>query len=199
MQVLIMPSDHQESQGSEYGHNTWMTSLVGNYSPAGGPSTTMSPMHEYSQFDFGTTAPAPMPIEPSYRIARPPPYAAGVSQMPPPLIMPQNGIWPSMIASGGHHGSFQPPLLPAASITTPLSAGASSDVTPTSAKTTTSRRKLTDEERRQMCLEAEQNPNMKQTQIGGESTVDDYASSANRDSQIQCRKKVSRSARSYCL
>lgn len=87
--------------------------------------------------------------------------------MPPPLIMPQNGLWPSMIAAGGHQPSYQPPLLPAAPVTTPLSAGTGSDLTPTSAKTTTSRRKLTDEERRQMCLEAEQNPSMKQTQIGG--------------------------------
>ena len=106
-----------------------------------------------------------MPIEPSYRMARPPPYAASVPQMPPPLIMPQNGIWPSMIATQTHQGNYQPPILPAAPVTTPLSAG--SDLTPTSAKTPTSRRKLTDEERRQMCLEAEQNPTMKQTQIGG--------------------------------
>jgi len=40
-------------------------------------------------------------------------------------------------------------------------------VTPTSAKSTTSRRKLTNEERRQMCVEAQQNPGIKQTQIGG--------------------------------
>jgi hypothetical protein len=161
MQVLTMPPDHPESHGSGYGHNTWMAP---SYQPAGPASTSISPMHEYSQFDFGPAA--PMPVEPAYRMARPPPYAAGVPQMPPPLIMPQNGVWPSMLATGGHQGTYQPPILPAANVTTPLS-GTSSDLTPTSAKTATSRRKLTDEERRQMCLEAEQNPNMKQTQIGG--------------------------------
>lgn len=167
MQVLTMPPDQHESQGSGYGHNSWVNPMGGHYSPAQPPSTTISPMNEYSQFDFSGSAQAPMPVEPSYRMARPPPYAAGVPQMPPPLIMPQNGLWPSMIAAGGHQGTFQPPILPAAPVTTPLSAGTSSDMTPTSAKTTMSRRKLTDEERRQMCLEAEQNPNMKQTQIGG--------------------------------
>lgn len=63
--------------------------------------------------------------------------------------------------------NYQTPILPAGPMQTPLSASTTSDMTPTSAKTTTSRRKLTDDERRQMCIEAEQNPTMKQTQIGG--------------------------------
>ncbi|KPI36742.1 uncharacterized protein AB675_11792 [Cyphellophora attinorum] len=138
----------------------------------------MSPMHDYSQFDYHQP-PASLPgsLEPACRIARPPPYAAGVPQMPPPLITSHNVLWPSMIASGahpsgGHPGSYQPPVLAAAPIHTPLSAGTISDVTPTSAKSNTSRRKLTDEERRQMCLEAEQNPSMKQTQIGAKFNVE---------------------------
>jgi hypothetical protein len=167
MQVLTMPPDHPESQGSGYGHNSWMN-MAGGYSQ-GGPPPSMSPMHDYQGFEFH---PAPMPIEPAYSMPRPPPYAAGVPQMPPPLIMPQNGIWPSMIASQSHpQSSYAPTILPAAPIQTPVSAGTGSDVTPTSAKTSTSRRKLTDEERRQMCLEAEQNPTMKQTQIGGLSSL----------------------------
>ncbi len=64
-------------------------------------------------------------------------------------------------------GAYPGPMIPAAPIPTPLSAGSISDMTPTSAGTNTSRRKLTDEERRQMCIEAEQNPTMKQCQIGG--------------------------------
>jgi hypothetical protein len=171
MQVLTMPPDQHESHGSGYGPNAWMNSMGSHYSPAHPASTTISPMHEYSQFDFGPVTQAPMPVEPAHRMIRPPPYAGGVPAMPPPLIMPQSGLWPSMIASGGHHPSYQTPILPAAPVTTPLSAGTSSDLTPTSAKTNASRRKLTDEERRQMCLEAEQNPNMKQTQIGGSSVL----------------------------
>lgn len=170
MQVLTMPSGHHESQGSGCGHNAWVNPMAGGmYSPSGPSSTTMSPMHEYSQFDFQPSTTLPSSMEPAYRMARPPPYAAVNPQMPPPLITNHNVLWPSMIASGVHPGTYQPPVLAAAPLNTPLSAGTSSDVTPTSAKTTSSRRKLTDEERRQMCLEAEQNPNMKQTQIGGKS------------------------------
>ncbi|RMZ82749.1 hypothetical protein DV738_g1569, partial [Chaetothyriales sp. CBS 135597] len=132
-------------------------------------------MPDYHGFDFSQQhqPQAPMPIEPSYSIPRPPPYSAGVPQMPPPLIMPHNGVWPSMIASQSQQGAYQPPaLLPALPPQTPISAGTVSDTTPTSAKTSTSRRKLTDEERRQMCLEAEQNPTMKQTQIGAKFNVE---------------------------
>jgi hypothetical protein len=163
MQVLTMPPDHPESHGSGYGPNAWMN-MVGGYSQAA-PSPSMSPMHDYQGFEYHT---APMPIEPAYSMPRPPPYAAAVHQMPPPLIMPQNTIWPSQIASGGHPQQiYSQNILPATSIQTPISAGTGSDATPTSAKPNSSRRKLTDEERRQMCLEAEQNPTMKQTQIGG--------------------------------
>lgn len=140
--------------------------MGGHYSPAHPASTTISPMHEYSQFDFGPTQ-APMPVEPAHRMALPPPYAGVLPSMPPPLIMPQSGLWPSMIASSGHQPSYQTPILAAAPVSTPLSAGTNSDITPTSAKAP--RRKLTDDDRRQMCLEAEQNPSMKQTQIGGAS------------------------------
>jgi hypothetical protein len=181
MQVLTMPPDHPESHGSGYGPNSWIN--MGGYSQAGPPPSSISPpMHDYQGFDYHS---APIPVEPSYSMPRPPPYAAGVPQMPPPLIMPsQNGIWPSMIASGAHQQhSYQPPILPAVPIQTPISAGTGSDVTPTSAKTSTSRRKLTDEERRQMCLEAEQNPTMKQTQIGGMLTVLYYSISADLHSQ----------------
>jgi hypothetical protein len=110
--------------------------------------------------------------------------------MPPPLIMPQSGLWPSMIAAGAHQTTYQTPILPAAPVNTPLSAATSSDLTPTSAKSTISRRKLTDEERRQMCLEAEQNPNMKQTQIGGSSVSCVTGLVLTVLSQVQCRKKV---------
>jgi hypothetical protein len=164
MLVLTMPPDHHESQGSGYGHNSWVN-MGGGYSQAG-PSPSMSTLPEYSAYDYHHQA--PMPIEPSYSMPRPPPYAVGVPQMPPPLIMPHNGVWPSMIASQSQPSGYQPPaILPAVPVQTPVSASTGSDVTPTSAKTSTSRRKLTDDERRQMCLEAEQNPTMKQTQIGG--------------------------------
>jgi len=161
MQVLVtMPLDHQESQPSGYNQSNWMG--MGGYSQAG-HQPSMSPMQDFPGFDYHQT---PIPMEPAYSMPRPPPYAATHPQLPPPLIMPHNAMWPSMLASQARP-TYQTPILPAGPIQTPVSAGTGSDVTPTSAKTTTSRRKLTDDERRQMCIEAEQNPNMKQTQIGG--------------------------------
>lgn len=165
MQVLTtMASGHHESQGSAYGQDSWMN-INGYAQPT--PQHSISPMNEYPSFDYGHS---PLPMEPSYNMPRPPPYAAPAHHpLPPPLVMPQNGVWPSMLTNSNHQ--YPTPILPAGPIQTPVSAATShgSDMTPTSAKST-SRRKLTDEERRQMCLEAENNPTMKQTQIGGERT-----------------------------
>jgi len=163
MQVLLtMSPDQHEPHGSGYGNDAWMG--MNGYSHAGQQQANMTPMQEFQGFDFGRN---PVPMEPAYTMPRPPPYAASHTPMPPPLIMPHNGMWPSMIATQSH---YQTPILPAAPVHTPLSASTASDITPTSATKASSRRKLTDDERRQMCLEAEQNPTMKQTQIGGSFT-----------------------------
>ena len=154
-----MSPDQHEPHGPGYGSESWMA--MGAYSQAGSQST-MTPVHEFPGFDFQRSA---VPLEPSFPMPRPPPYAASHPQMPPPLIMPHNAVWPSMLATQAT------PILPAAPVQTPVSASTASDVTPTSATKPSSRRKLTDDERRQMCLEAEQNPNMKQTQIGGKCTA----------------------------
>jgi hypothetical protein len=158
-----MPLEQHDSHHSGYGQGGWM-SVPGGYSSS--PPTTMSPVNDFSRFDYNTTT--PMPMEPdAYALPRPGPFATSHAPMPPPLIMPHSGLWPSMLASQSQH-SYQTPILPAGPLQTPISATSTTDITPTSAKTTTSRRKLTDDERRQMCIEAEQNPSMKQTQIGGE-------------------------------
>lgn len=163
MQVLTnMPSSHHQSQGSGYAQDSWMN--INGYSQPP-PQHNISPMNEYQGFDYGHSP--SLPIGSAYSMPRPPPYNAPAHHpLPPPLVMPQsNGVWPSMLTSSNQ---FPTPILPAGPIHTPVSAATShgSDITPTSAKST-SRRKLTDEERRQMCLEAENNPTMKQTQIGG--------------------------------
>ena len=162
-----MASNPHESPGSGYSHAQWMG--MGGYQTSPHPPTTQVPDYQHG-YDY---APPAMPMEPSYNMPRPPPHFSGSHPLPPPpLITPHQALWPSMFT--GNQSSFPPPLLPAGPVQTPLSAGTNptpTDVTPTSAKSSTSRRKLTDEERRQMCLEAEQNPGMKQTQIGGKCTV----------------------------
>ncbi|KAJ4512486.1 hypothetical protein HRR83_007002 [Exophiala dermatitidis] len=167
MRVLIkMKKEHQDANHSGYSHSGWV-GMSTAYSSS--PQPTLSPMHEFPGFDYHTTT--PMPMEPSYIVSRPSPFAASHAQMPPPLIMPHNALWPSMLASQPQH-TYHTPIIPSGTLQTPLSASTGSDVTPTSAKTTTSRRKLTDDERRQMCIEAEQNPTMKQTQIGAKFNVE---------------------------
>lgn len=141
---------------------------MGSYAQPGQPRANAT-HQDYHNYDYQTSA--PMSIEPTYTMSRPPPYATQQhNQMPPPLVTPQHHVWPSMLAGSS---SFPQPILPAVPIQTPLSASSmGSDLTPTSAKTTTSRRKLTDDERRLMCLEAENNPTMKQTQIGAKFNVE---------------------------
>ena len=169
--MLAMTPNPQESQGSGYvhGQGQWM-GMPGYQSSSHAPPTQMSDYHH--GYDYATPA---MPMEPAYNMPLRQPHFAGSHPLPPPpLIMPHTALWPSMLtgnqssASSSH--SYQPHILPALPVHTPLSAGSNQtpvDITPTSAKSNSSRRKLTDDERRQMCVEAEQNPGMKQTQIGG--------------------------------
>lgn len=161
LMTTMSPGPH-DSHDSGFHGTHWMG--LGDYAPH-----EQQQSHGHSGFpSYGYQAP-PLPMEPSYTMSRPPPYAsASQSHMPPPLIMPQHhNIWPSMLANS--NGTYQTPILPAVTIPTPISATSiGSDLTPLSAKSSTSRRKLTDDERRLMCLEAENNPTMKQTQIGGE-------------------------------
>ena len=159
MQVsLTMPPDHQYSRHSGYGQPNWMN-VPSAYSAS--PQTSMSPIKEYSACDYHPVTPTP--IEPAYNMSRASPFVTTHAQMP--LIIPYNGVWPSMLASQPQ-ANYQPPILPAEPIQTTLSASTGSNVTPTSVKLPP-RRKLTDDDRRQMCIEAEQNPFMKQVQIGG--------------------------------
>lgn len=165
MQLLMtMAPSHHDFQGSGYANDSWMQ--IGSYGHSGPNQSPHGGPNEYHGYEYPS---APIPMEPAYTMSRPPPYAPSThAQMPPPLVMPQHQLWPSMLANSN---SYQTPILPANPLQTPMSASSQgSDLTPISAKTTTSRRKLTDDERRLMCLEAENNPTMKQTQIGGEST-----------------------------
>lgn len=161
-----MSPSHHESHTPSYGNDSWAG--LGTYTQPGQQHGNGG-QNAYHGYDYTTST--PMPLEPSYPMSRPPPYATPQhSQMPPPLIMPHAGMWPSMIANSTN---YPQPILPAVSTQTPVSATSmSSDITPTSAKASSSRRKLTDDERRLMCLEAENNPTMKQTQIGAKFNVE---------------------------
>lgn len=120
-----------------------------------------TPAQEYQGFNFSSPQ---LPMEPSA-------FSNGMQQRPvhqqlQPLIMPQ---WPSMLNSQAQT-AFQPmypqpvqPMQPVSfgQLQTPVSAlSARSGSTP--------RKTLTDHDRKRMCQYAEEHPNAKQTEIGGE-------------------------------
>lgn len=111
-----------------------------------------SPAHEYG--NYGVSG---LPVEPLYgattQTTRP------THQRLEPLIMPQ---WPSMLTS---KSTFSAPVYSSAPMTipppsTPISAGSSKPPS-------TPRKMLTDDDRRRMCIYHEENPTVKQTEIGG--------------------------------
>ena len=111
-----------------------------------------SPVNGYSNFNMPG-----LPVEPMYGTTQP---ARASHQRLEPLIMPQ---WPSMLINKSNYAT---PLYSSAPITTmPPSTPLSSN---SSRTPSTPRKTLTDDDRRQMCVFHEKNPNVKQTEIGGE-------------------------------
>jgi Tc5 transposase DNA-binding domain len=158
-----MESEQHQSPENEHGDYQWMS--MGAYSHSA--SQTTSPvMPEYNPYTYASSGVMPVEPAPFYGMARPPPYSSHQQLQPlHPLIVPPQ--WPSMITS---QSSYSATSLPSASITTPTSA-VSSNSQPLQIRQTTTggntpRRTLTDEDRRRMCQYAEDNPGVKQTDIG---------------------------------
>ena len=151
-----MDSGHHGLPDHDYGDNQWadMGDMRGSHAHS-------TPIHEFHGFHFGS--PSILPVEPNYNVSIPPPYSS--HQQLQPLIMPQ---WPSVLA-GQHSSSYSaPPLATAPTLPTPISSAPySATPTPVTASGPTPRRTLTDNDRRRMCKYAEDNPTMKQTEIGG--------------------------------
>jgi Tc5 transposase DNA-binding domain len=166
--LLNMESEQHQSPESEHGDYQWMT--MGAY-PHNASQNTSPVMPEYNPYTYGSSAIMPVEPAPFYGMARPPPYSSHQQLQPlHPLIVPPQ--WPSMITS---QSSYSATSLPSASITTPTSA-VSTNSQPLQIRQTTTggntpRRTLTDEDRRRMCQYAEDNPGVKQTDIGCMSTI----------------------------
>ncbi|KAF2139622.1 uncharacterized protein K452DRAFT_310553 [Aplosporella prunicola CBS 121167] len=117
-------------------------------------SQHQSPVNEYNGFAF-----TPLPMEPMYSHGMPPPRTT--HQQLQPLIMPQ---WPSMLTGQSNYAQPiypSPPIPQHAAAPTPVPA-------PSTRSSSTPRKTLTDNDRRRMCLYHEENPTVKQTEIGGE-------------------------------
>lgn len=154
------PPQHQhQSPETEFGGSPWVD--MGGF---GTSSQHQSPLHEYSNYGYHVS-PTIVPMEPSYSMSIPPPYTA--HQQLQPLIMPQ---WPSMLTTQSSYSA--PP--PAAQTVAPISTVTPITCAPLSkaqaapaVHTPTARRTLTDDDRRRMCQYHEDNPTVKQTEIGG--------------------------------
>ena len=161
-EALIMTPEDVELPGSGWDPTGWVDAAAG-YSQAR-LSPPMSPTQDVKVVQH----PVPMPVAEYYHnMGRPPQYAAGFPSMP---LTPQTALWPSMIASQNNQQPRHAPILPAPSTHTPVLLSSEVAARWTGAQKATERRKLTDEERRQMCLDAEENPSMKQSQIAGMSS-----------------------------
>ncbi|KAI9770109.1 MAG: hypothetical protein M1840_003559 [Geoglossum simile] len=142
--------DHSQSHGQEnsFASSQWME-ISGYPAPQ-----HHSPAHEYGAFGFVHSPPA-MSVEANYNRMNPPAHTT--HQQLQPLIMPQ---WPSMLTS---QSAFNPPIVPTAPSSAPMSTTASSHSTHS---TSSPRRTLTDADRRRMCIYHEEHPTVKQTEIG---------------------------------
>ncbi|CBY00671.1 hypothetical protein LEMA_P018010.1 [Plenodomus lingam JN3] len=113
---------------------------------------------------------APLPMEPIYGTSMHPPHHPShptprtTHPQLQPLIMPQMPQWPSMLTS---QSTYQPSLFPSAPVPiTPASATPVSASSTHSRTSSTPRKTLTDSDRRRMCQYHEENPTVKQTEIG---------------------------------
>ncbi|KAI9824156.1 MAG: hypothetical protein M1819_000919 [Sarea resinae] len=166
MTPMGMEQEQQHGQDNDFGNGQWVE--ISAYNPQ-----HQSPVNEYNGFGF--MAPHSMPMEPTYSLNRM--SQPSTHQQPHPLIMPQ---WPSMLTS---QSSFPAPLAPimpnSSQVPSPASAtGTGTPQTPAPVPLPTSasiaatqsgptpRRTLTDADRRRMCLYHEENPTVKQTEIG---------------------------------
>ena len=126
-----------------------------------------TPAQEYSGFNF--SSPQLSMESDAFRSTMP---QRPLQPQLQPLIMPQ---WPSMLNSSQIPSTFQTTFPPLVQPIQPMSIGAlPTPVSATSTRsasrsmsTSTPRRTLTDSDRKRMCQYAEDNPNSKQTEIGG--------------------------------
>ena len=154
-------------------------------------SPHQSPQNDYGDFDFSNSVHAQIesiynrPLQSSFSTPQP---------LHPLITMPQ---WPSQITNPSETTSPPPvvqlqhrPILPLSKTvpTIPKLNTLSPKEKPT---LSSSRRTLTDSDRRKMCEYHNENPNVKQTEIGGESRTEQTKNIANYFlSHVRCREEV---------
>lgn len=148
----------------EYGSTDGWVDMNHNYNS----SQQQSPIFEHGGYGFMQPLQHNGLPESSYsqRILQPlPPHTT--HQQLQPLIMPSNPTWPSMLTNPATYNA--PPIAIPASAP-PLIKGNGTKL-PAIHATPSPRKTLTDSDRRRMCQYHEENPTIKQTEIGGEKHV----------------------------
>ncbi|CAG8951590.1 hypothetical protein HYFRA_00007506 [Hymenoscyphus fraxineus] len=166
MMAQIAMDEHHNNAGNEngFGNNEGWVDISHSYNS----SQHQSPIYEHGGFSFM------QPIQPHHgipsestlntqRIApHQPTHSLQSHHQLQPLIMPTHPTWPSMLTNPASY-SAPPVALPPASA--PPVVKANGNKVP-GAPTPTPRKTLTDNDRRRMCQYHEENPTVKQTEIG---------------------------------
>lgn len=162
--------DHEHPPDNSYGggaHEGWVEINNGYH------SQHQSPIYEHGGFQFlhpsQHNIPHSLPSEHTFppRMAPPPVTHATHHQQLLPLIMPGTSTWPSMLAQPtSYHNQGLPAVIPPTSST-----GKGLPKLPSIHPSPSPRKTLTDADRRRMCQYHEDNPSVKQTEIGGKASV----------------------------
>jgi hypothetical protein len=150
---------NHDDPDAHYSNDGWVQ--ISNYSS----SQQASPIHEYQNFQYMHHGlPHSLPVEPAFGRMPPPQIThSHHHQQLLPLIMPSHPTWPSMLTNPA--GYQAPPVaIP------PHSAPVKATKLP-AFRAPSPRKTLTDQDRRRMCQYHEDNPSVKQTEIGGELSV----------------------------
>lgn len=161
---------HGLSPGEEFGSDQWVE--------IAGESPHHSPLHDFN--GFGYISPSHMPLDSAHN--RPHQHSYFVAQPLHPLNIPQ---WPSQLTNPSEPSPPAPtppptvrPIAPATSIP-PLQPARAASITPVPdpkphPPQPTARKTLTDNDRRRMCQYHDENPSVKQTEIGGTSILSTF-------------------------
>jgi len=162
MAQIGMDHDHHAGHENGFGNNDGWVDINHNYNS----SQHQSPIYEQGGFGFmQQPVHHGLPSEstfPSQRMSQPPPSATTHQQLLP-LIMPSHPTWPSMLTNPASY-SAPPIAIPPAPTALVKGNGAK---LPAIHATPSPRKTLTDSDRRRMCQFHEDNPTVKQTEIGG--------------------------------
>jgi hypothetical protein len=154
MDPMLIKGEHHDG---DYGSGQWVG--MDEYH-----SHAQSPAQEFNGYSF-ISGQHGMPLEPAYNRPMPPLYSSPQTQAP----LFSTTQWPSMLTNpSSHQPTSAPPVPPLAPIATYTTAHPLPPIAPPPASTPTARRTLTDQDRRRMCQYHEDNPTVKQTEIGGE-------------------------------